>query len=173
MPLWLCEHDKENDMRKIRIVAAVLALCAVLTACGGSKTEPVRDVDLTDFCAALAETYDWGDNMMDLDSEMLAMYYPGLGDVPAEQLLAKAPVMSYAVSEYVFMRCGSGADAEKAAEILQSRIDAQAGGDAWYPETVDQWKAAKVITHGSYTAMIASGEHQGEIEAAWDALFAE
>lgn len=171
MTLRLCEHDKENDMRKIRIVAAVLALCAVLTACGGSKTEPVQDVDLTDFCAALAETYDWGDNMMDLDSEMLEMYYPGLGEIAAKQLLAKAPVMSYAVNEYVFMQCESDADAAAAAEILQSHVDMQAGGDAWYPETVEQWKAAGVISHGAYVAMIASGEHQSEIEAAWNALF--
>ncbi len=160
-------------MKKFWMLTLALALCGLLTACGGSKVETEKDVDLTAFYGTLAGEYGWGEDMMDLDSEMLAMYYPGLGDVPAEQLLAKAPVMSYAVSEYVFMRCGSGADAEKAAEILQSRIDAQAGGDAWYPETVDQWKAAKVITHGSYTAMIASGEHQGEIETAWNALFAE
>ena len=152
------------------MAAAVLLLCGVLTACG-SKTETANDVDLTAFYNGLAEQYGWGDDMMDLDSDMLEMYYPGLGELSAKQLLAKSPVMSYAVNEYVFMQCGNKDDAAKAAEILQTRIDAQVGGDAFYPETIDQWKAAKVITNGTYVALIASGEHQAEIEDAWNGQF--
>ena len=109
--------------------------------------------------------------MMDLDSDMLEMYYPGLGELSAKQLLAKSPVMSYAVNEYVFMQCENEDDAARAAEILQTRIDTQAGGDAFYPETIDQWKAARVMTNGAYVALIASGEHQAEIEDAWSAQF--
>ena len=128
-------------MKKLFALAAVaLTLCGLLTACG-SKTETANDVDLTGFYNALAEQYGWGDDMMDLDGEMLEMYYPGLGDIPAKQLLAKAP------------------------------IDSQADGDAFYPETIDQWKAAKVLQNGAYVAMIASGEHQTEIEDAWNAQF--
>ena len=83
-------------MKKLFALAAVaLTLCGLLTACG-NKTETANDVDLTGFYNALAEQYGWGDDMMDLDGEMLEMYYPGLGDIPAKQLLAKAPVMSYA-----------------------------------------------------------------------------
>ena len=88
-----------------------------------------------------------------------------------KQLLAKSPVMSYAVNEYVFMQCETEDDAAKATEILQTRIDSQADGDAFYPETIDQWKAAKVLQNGAYVAMIASGEHQTEIEDAWNAQF--
>ena len=55
--------------------------------------ETANDVDLTGFYNALAEKYGWGDDMMDLDGEMLEMYYPGLGDIAAKQLLAKAPVI--------------------------------------------------------------------------------
>ena len=81
-------------MKKLfALVAVALTLCGLLTACG-SKTETANDVDLTGFYNALAEQYGWGDDMMDLDGEMLEMYYPGLGDIPAKQLLAKAPVMS-------------------------------------------------------------------------------
>ena len=89
----------------------------------------------------------------------------------AKQLLAKAPVMSYAVSEYVFLQADSEQDAAQAVKILQTRIDSQADGDAFYPETIDQWKAAKVLQNGAYVAMIASGEHQTEIEDAWNAQF--
>ena len=158
-------------MKKLyAVMAAALLLCGLLTACG-SKTESANDVDLTGFYNALAEKYDWGDDMMDLDSDMLEMYYPGLGDIAAKQFLAKAPVMSYAVNEYVFMQCENEDDAARAAEILQTRIDTQAGGDAFYPETIDQWKAARVMTNGAYVALIASGEHQAEIKDAWSAQF--
>lgn len=161
-------------MKTIRMLAAALTLCCVLSACGGSGAEPVKDVDLTAFYDALAEEYDWTeDSMMRLDDEMLELYYPGLGDLSAKQRLAISPVMSYAVNEYVFMQCESEKAAAEAADILQSRVDSQAGGDAWYPETVEQWKCAKVITTGGYVAMIASGEHQADIEAAWNALLAE
>ena len=79
--------------------------------------------------------------------------------------------MSYAVNEYVFMQCENEDDAARAAEILQTRIDTQAGGDAFYPETIDQWKVARVMTNGAYVALIASGEHQAEIKDAWSAQF--
>lgn len=127
-------------MKKLfALVAVALTLCGLLTACG-SKTETANDVDLTGFYNALAEKYGWGDDMMDLDGEMLEMYYPGLGDIAAKQFLAKAPVMSYAVSEYVFLQADSEQDAAQAVKILQTRIDSQADGDASYPETIDQWK---------------------------------
>ena len=95
-------------------------LCGLLTACG-SKTETTNDVDLTGFYNTLAEKYGWGDDMMDLDGEMLEMYYPGLGDIAAKQLLAKAPVMSYAVSEYVFLQADSEQDAAQAVKVLRQR----------------------------------------------------
>ena len=79
-------------MKKLfALVAVALTLCGLLTACG-SKTETANDVDLTGFYNALAEQYGWGDDMMDLDGEMLEMYYPGLGDIAAKQLLAKKGV---------------------------------------------------------------------------------
>lgn len=154
----------------LAMMTAVLTLCG-LTACGSKTEQAEPDLDLTAFYQTLAEEYGWGDEMMDLDSEMLEMYFPGLSEISAKQLVAKVPVMSYAVNEYVFMQCESAEDAAKAAEILQTRIDTQAGGDAFYPETIDQWKAARVLTNGSYAAMIASGEHQADIENAWNAQF--
>ena len=75
-------------MKKLfALAAAVLLLCGVLSACG-SKTETANDVDLTAFYNGLAEQYGWGDDMMDLDSDMLEMYYPGLGEISTKQLLA-------------------------------------------------------------------------------------
>ena len=81
-------------------------------------------------------------------------------------------MMSSVVNEVVFAQCKSEDDAASAAEILQSRADAQAEGGAWYPESMEAWGKAKVIQNGTYVAMIASAEHQTEIEDAFNALFA-
>ena len=150
-------------MKKLfALVAVALTLCGLLTACG-SKTETANDVDLTGFYNALAEQYGWGDDMMDLDGEMLEMYYPGLGDIPAKQLLAKAPVMSYAVSEYVFLQADSEQDAAQAVKFGAEGIG--------LCRTEHMFFEGEVLQNGAYMAMIASGEHQTEIEDAWNAQF--
>ena len=78
-------------MKKLyAVMAAALLLCGLLTACG-SKTESANDVDLTGFYNALAEKYGWGDDMMDLDSDMLEMYYPGLGDICGQAVSGQIP----------------------------------------------------------------------------------
>ncbi len=110
--------------------------------------------------------------MSSVEGELLESYYPGLADVATEQLIVKAPMMSSVVNEVVFAQCKSEDDAASAAEILQSRADAQAEGGAWYPESMEAWGKAKVIQNGTYVAMIASAEHQTEIEDAFNALFA-
>ena len=147
-------------MKKLLSLLLLAVMILTLSACGGGDKQSAKSADLK---AVLAK--------FTFDGEMLEMYYPGLGDIPAKQLLAKAPVMSYAVSEYVFLQADSEQDAAQAVKILQTRIDSQADGDAFYPETIDQWKAAKVLQNGAYVAMIASGEHQTEIEDAWNAQF--
>ena len=83
-------------MKKLfALVAVALTLCGLLTACG-SKTETANDVDLTAFYNGLAEQYGWGDDMMDLDSDMLEMYYPEeelRTLAQAEQLLLRSGVV--------------------------------------------------------------------------------
>ncbi len=61
--------------------------------------------------------------------------------------------MSAVVNEVVFLQCETDEDADKAAEILQKRIDYQVGdetnpGGAWYPESIESWKQAQVIREG-------------------------
>ena len=72
--------------------------------------------------------------------------------------------MSSDVNEIVLMQGETEEDAESAAAILQARIDAQAEGGAWYPESLEAWKAAKVLREGTYVALIASGAHQEALE---------
>ena len=161
-------------MKKLMaLVLAAVMMTALLAGCG-SKKEEVKSVDLTAFYNTLAQEYGWDDNsMMNLpdDPELLEMYYPGLSEVKAAQLIAKAPMMSAVVNEYVFIQCETEEDAAKAEKILGERITMQAEGGAWYPESMEAWSKGVVDRQGTYVAMIASGEYGEEILAAWQAQF--
>ena len=164
---------------------AALMMTALLTACGGSKDEEgagSADVDLNSFYAGLAEDYHWSEDpeqseegdllMTSIEGEMLESYYPELSGLATKQLIAKMPLMSSVVNEIVLVQCETEEDAKAAAAILQDRVDAQAEGGAWYPESMEAWGKASVIQQGTYVAMIASAEHQTEIEEAFNAQFA-
>ena len=155
------------------LLALALALCT-LTACGGKKDTPETvEVDLTSFFAELEEKYDWGEGYMaDIEGELLENYYPGISDIQAAQFVAKAPMMSAVVNEIVLMQCGSEEDAAAAAAILQTRVDTQAEGGAWYPASMEAWGKAQVIQHGTYVAMFASAANQQELVDDFEALFA-
>ena len=160
---------------KRRMTLAIVCLLALslLTACGGSGAKDVPDVDLAAFCADKAAEYGWDENYLaDIEGELLENYYPGLGEIPSKQLVAKAPMMSFVVNEVVFLQCENEEDAAKAAAILQERIDTQAEGGAWYPESMEAWGRGQVIQQGTYVAMIASAEHQEDWADSFTALFA-
>ena len=161
-------------MRKwMTLALTALLLTGVLTACGGTgKTETV-DVDLKAFYDTIEETYGWNNGyMVDIEGDMLESYYPGISDIPTKQFLAKAPMMSFVVNELVLMQCETEQDADAAAAILQDRVDTQAEGGAWYPESMEAWGKAQVIQRGTYVAMIASASYQQEMADAFNALFA-
>ena len=155
-------------------LALMMAVCC-LSACGSKKEEAPAEVevDLSAFYAdveaecGIPEGY-----MADLEGEMLEGYYPGLADIAAKQLIAKAPMMSAVVNEMVFMQCESEEEAAAAAEILQTRVTTQAEGGAWYPESMEAWSKGEVIQQGTYVAMVASAEYQSTIVDAFNGLFA-
>ena len=161
-------------MKKTMTLLLALALAlGTLTACGKKADAEAADVDLTAFYTELEKKYEWNEGyMVDLEGEMLESYYPGISDIPAKQFLAKAPMMSFVVNELVLMQCETEQDAEAAAGILQDRVDTQAEGGAWYPESMEAWGKAKVIQQGTYVAMIASASYQQEMADAFNALFA-
>lgn len=171
-------------MRKLAMTMTLLLALGLLTACGSSSTEETetKEVSLSDFYTQLCEKYHWtedaqnsqeGDLLMTtIEGDMLESYYPGLGDVAAKQLLVKAPLMSSVVNELVLVECETAEDTQKAVEILQDRVDAQAEGGAWYPESMEAWGKAKVVQNGNYVAMVASAEHQDEIVEQFNDLFA-
>ena len=149
----------------------LLLAVSLLTACGNSgKQEP--EVDLTAYFTQMVKDAGLDENYMtDLEGEMLESYYPGISDIPTKQFLAKAPMMSGVVNEMVLMQCENEEDAGKASAILQERIDTQAEGGAWYPESMEAWGNGQVIQHGTYVAMIASAQFQQAWADGFNALF--
>ena len=158
--------------RVLTFTMTLLLAMSLLTACGSSgKQEP--EVDLTAYFTQMVKDAGLDENYMtDLEGEMLESYYPGISDISTKQFLAKAPMMSGVVNEMVLMQCENEEDAGKAAAILQERIDTQAEGGAWYPESMEAWGRGQVIQQGTYVAMIASAEHQEDWADSFNALFA-
>ena len=159
---------------KKTMVLLLAGLMLVLSACGGnSGKQETTQVDLQAYWDTLQETYKWNEGyMVDIEGDMLEGYYPGLSDIAAKQFIAKMPMMSSVVNEVVFLQCKTEEDAASAAAILQDRVDTQAEGGAWYPESMEAWSRGSVIQQGTYVAMIASASYQQEMEDAFNALFA-
>ena len=169
-------------MRKWMMTLLAAALLLTATACGGdtgnTDVPDTADVALNSFYAGLEQEYGWTEDaansgpddllMTNIEGDMLESYYPGLGELDTEQLVAKMPMMSSLVNEVVFLQCATEEDADRAEEILQDRIAYQVGdeenpGGAWYPESIAAWEKAQVVREGTYVALIASAEHQAEI----------
>ena len=157
--------------RVLTFTMTLLLAMSLLTACGNSgKQEP--EVDLTAYFTQMVKDAGLDENYMtDLEGEMLESYYPSISDIPTKQFLAKAPMMSGVVNEMVLMQCENEEDAGKASAILQERIDTQAEGGAWYPESMEAWGNGQVIQHGTYVAMIASAQFQKTWADGFNALF--
>ena len=159
------------------LLAGVMTLS--LAACGGGGVdEETADADLTEVYSSLEAACDWWTEgyMVDIDGEMLEMYYPGLGALETEQLIVKTAMMSAVANEVALVKCRSEEDADKAAEILQARIDYQVGDDenpggAFYPESIESWKKASVQRQGNCVAMIAVDGKQAELEEIFNGAF--
>lgn len=161
---------------KKRAVWVLAVLLLLASGCGGGQKEEGRaedsDVALNTLYASMADACGWEEGYMaDVEGELLEGYYPGLSEIPAKQLVAKVPAMSSDVNEVVLIQCETEEDAEAAAAIFQARIDAQAEGGAWYPESLEAWKQAKALREGTYAALLASGAHQGELEEQFSSQF--
>ena len=169
--------------RFLTLALSALLAAGLLTACGGTSdgSADTAEVSLSSFYAGLAEEYGWTEDaassgeedilMMDVEGDLLESYYPGLADVATEQLIAKAPMISAVVNEIVLAQCATEEDAATAASILQDRVDAQAEGGAWYPESMETWSNAQVIQEGAYVAMVACAQPPAEIVEQFPQLF--
>lgn len=157
-----------------RILSVLLCALLLLTACGGGGGDGQSAPDLNkyyeDFMAALG-----ADNqpaMMDVEEDMVPQVYPGLEKYGAKQAVRKMAAITSVPYEFVLLELESEADAQAAAAVLQTRVDNQVNGGAFYPETTAAWEEAQVITHGNVTALICAGGEQDRAVEAFNSLFA-
>ena len=148
-----------------RALALLLLICA-LTGCGKQQT---KEINLQAFFDEICEKYEIA-GMVELEGEMLDAFYPGLSDLETVQRVAYAPMISASVSEYVFLECKDQAAAQQAEKILRQRVEDQANGGAWYPESMAAWSRAKVIAEDNYVLLIASDGAADKIAADFEAL---
>lgn len=153
--------------RWIRAALLLVLLLTGLTGCGEKQT---KEIDLQTFFDEVSEKYELV-GMVPLEGDMLAAFYPGLEELDTVQRVAYSPMISASVSEYVFLQCADKATVQAASALLQKRIDDQAAGGAWYPESMAAWSWAKVIIKENYVLMIAADGFTEKIAADFNELF--
>ena len=174
-------------MKKIVSLVLALVLALSLAACGSKPNtetpdtpnspevsttpevqEPSFGADLTAFYNNMLNAAGEAPMMMDMaaDLEMLEMTYPGLKDIETKQLIAAAPMMSAVAMEFVFVEVANAADVDAVKTILQTRIDNQVAGGAWYPETIEQWaKYSEIVVIDNFVCLFVTPDKDGLIEA--------
>jgi len=155
------------------ITASAAAGKETLTATATVKCEWTVKVDLTAFYENLAKEYgeEFPANANVVEFGMLPDMYPGLDAISTEQLLVFQPMMGAVVCEIALVETTDAADVAKVKEILQTRIDAQIDGGAWYPESIEGWeKNSRIVENGNYVMMIAWNYCDEAVEA-FNALF--
>lgn len=143
---------------------------------GGSSTPETPEtpapaqVDLSAFYTTESGKYEFG--MVTLaDAELAANVYPGLFDIAAEQCLPYINMMTMNTSEIVLVQVTNSSDVDKVKAILQSRIDAQVEGGAWYPSAIDAWQNnSRIVSNGNYIMMVVH-ESCDSIVSDFNALF--
>ena len=133
---------------------------------------PVKSADLAAFFTGFMESL--GENapfMMEMNGEIAEAFYPGLSAYAVKQSVMQAAAMSAVPFEFVLLELENSGDVDTVKTILKARVDAQASGGAWYPETIAAWEKAEIVVNGNYVAMIVAGDQQSNAVSAFQALF--
>ena len=89
----------------------------------------------------------------------------------SEQCLPYVNMMTMNTSEIVLVQVTNSSDVDKVKSILQSRIDAQVEGGAWYPSAIDAWQNnSRIVSNGNYIMMVVH-ESCDSIVSDFNALF--
>lgn len=134
---------------------------------GGSSAS--QSVDLQAFYDEMASTYSFQTQM--LSDDLIEGVYPGLLDIPANQCLPYANMITMNTSELALVEVANSSDVDKVKTIFQTRIDNMAQGGAFYPQAVEIWtNNARVVSNGNYVMMVVS-ENCDAVVDAFNALF--
>jgi len=165
--------------KRVFTLMMALAMMMTLVACGGNKTEgqpqdgAAVEVDLNAFYEDIAA--EAGENwpmMMQADAEMLDGFFPGLSEIATKECYAYLPGMSAVAVEVVLVEVENAADVETVKGILQTRIDNQVAGGAWYPETIESWENNARIAVNGNCVMLVVHEDSEDIVESFNELFA-
>lgn len=158
-------------MKKALALVLALTLLLALTACGKKSAEaPDLSAYYADFEASLGEEN--APMVMDANDEGLVdQFYPGLSDYSLKQSVIKLAAINSVAYEFALVECEKEEDVEAVKGILQTRIDNQVSGGAFYPETTEAWQKAELIVNGNVVALIVAGESQADAVTAFNALF--
>ncbi len=108
---------------------------------------PSGDVSVSDIWAAIEDAGEQPD-LMDMDSLLLTDLYGMDAEADLVEFVAKMPLMSANVTEFLIAKVTPGrADAVKAA--CESRVEALKGGGL-YPSTVELVENYKIVINGDY-----------------------
>lgn len=109
------------------------------------------------FFSTLQGKYEGLGHMMALDGELLDTYYPGLSSVPnVEALLVEETMISTANMAIGLVVLNDNATADDLAAVtkaLQSRINVQADGGAFYPDSCETWKQGVITSVSNCVGM--------------------
>ena len=128
-------------------------------------------MDLQAFYDTISATYEFS-SRMDMDTEMMDAYYPGLSAVSKAQFVGKIAMITASANEIVLIECSDSADVDAVRAILESRRQSQIDGGAWYPESIAMWEGAQICVSGNFLMLVSHGS-AADIAASFNALFAE
>ena len=174
-------------MKKVIFVLALSVMLSMLTACGsggvngqttssGEITQPPQSsqsqqtdvseeekIVLEDVYNSIIAAQE--ENVQEpliffpeTDIEMLNGLYYGISDIELTQVVDYQPPVVGAASEIMLVQVADSSDVRKVVDILQNRIDSEAG-DTLYTDRGEQWaKRAEIQVSGNYVCMIVLPE---------------
>ena len=143
------------------------------SASEGTDKPGQASVSLNDFYATLQGSYEGLDSMMVLDGELLDTYYPGLSSIAAvEEVLVQETMMTMANMAVGLVKLSDDATSDDVVAVqnaLQTRINTQADGGAWYPASCETWKQGIITSTSNVVGMFVYPENAQDMAD----LFAE
>lgn len=132
---------------------------------------PAVTLDFSAFYEELAQASEYQAGMMLGEGDMLLYSYPTMGDYDFAQVAVYMPMMSAVASELTLIEVKDATDVENAKAILQTRIDTQVDGGAWYPATIQGWvDNARIVVNGNFVMLVVA-ENADDVVAAFNAKF--
>lgn len=130
-------------------------------------------VSLSGFFSTLQGSYEGLDSMMVLDGELLDTYYPGLSSIAAvEEVLVQETMMTMANMAVGLVKLSDDATSDDIVAVqnaLQTRINTQADGGAWYPASCETWEQGIITSTSNVVGMFVYPENAQDMAD----LFAE